>query len=106
MLKPFFVWKDKKLISLSPTDVILLETVGNYTKIVLSNETYVMVHTSLSSALKKLPSELFIRIHRSYAASIHFIDTIERDHLTIGKYSIPIARQYYKTVLEQLNVIE
>jgi DNA-binding LytR/AlgR family response regulator len=106
MLKPFFVWKDKKLIRLDPGHVMFLKTVGNYTSIVLSNETYFMVHASLSSVLKKLPPDLFIKTHRSWAASIFYIETIQRDHLTIGEESIPIARQFYKTVLEQLNVIE
>jgi len=49
---------------------------------------------------------LFIRTHRSYAVSVLFIDMIDRDHLTIGKNAIPISRQYYKSVLDQLNVIE
>jgi DNA-binding LytR/AlgR family response regulator len=105
MLKPFFIWKDKKLISLNPADVMFLKTIGNYTNIILSNETYFMVHASLSSTLKKLPPDLFIKTHRSWAASIFYIDTIERDHLNIGENVIPIARQYYKSVLGQLNVI-
>jgi DNA-binding LytR/AlgR family response regulator len=91
---------------LDPLHVMFLETKGNYTKIVLSNETYFMVHASLSSILKKLPPDLFIKTHRSWAASILFIEIIEREQLTICNNSIPIARQYYKTVIEQLNVIE
>ena len=106
MHKPFFVWQNKVLKSISPGDVMCLVTEGNYTKIILSNETYYMVRSSLSAALKMLPPEMFIKTHRSYAASIYFIDNIARDHLTVGKYSIPIARQYYKPVMKQLNVIE
>jgi DNA-binding LytR/AlgR family response regulator len=83
-----------------------LFTEGNYTKILLSNKTQYMVRSSLSSALNKLPAEVFIKIHRSTAVSIYFIDNVARDHLTVGKMSIPIARQYYKRVIEQLNVIE
>jgi DNA-binding LytR/AlgR family response regulator len=49
---------------------------------------------------------MFIKTHRSFAASIYFIDNIARDHLTVGEEPIPIARQYYKPVIERLNVIE
>lgn len=106
MLKPFFVWQNKVLKSVRPEDVALLITEGNYTRIVLSNESYFMVRTSLSKTLKKLPPEIFIKTHRSFAASILYIDNVSRDHLTIGQLSVPIARQYYKTVIDQLNIIE
>ncbi|OQP62857.1 hypothetical protein A3860_26460 [Niastella vici] len=106
MSKPFFVWKNKVLKSVSPEDVMCLETEGNYTKIILSNKSYYHVRSSLSAALKKLPPDMFIKTHRSYAASIHFIDDVARDHLVVGGESIPISRQYYKPVIRQLNIIE
>jgi DNA-binding LytR/AlgR family response regulator len=106
MLKPFFVWKDKKLIRLDPVDVMLLRTTGNYTEIVLSNNTFFLVRTSLSNALKKLPSDLFIKTHRSWAASILYIIHVGREGVKVGENNVPIARQYYKEVIEQLNVIE
>jgi len=105
MLAPFFVWQNKVLKSINPEEVMCLVTEKNYTKIVLSDKSFYMVRTTLSGTLKKLPPEMFIKTHRSFAASIHFIDNIVRDHLTVGGEAIPIARQYYKKVIEQLNVI-
>jgi DNA-binding LytR/AlgR family response regulator len=106
MLKPFFVWQNKVLKNINPQDVMCLCTEGNYTKIVISDGTFYLVRSSLAGALKKLPPEMFIKTHRSYAASIYYIDNIARDHLTIGDNSVPIARQYYRAVMKQLNVIE
>lgn len=106
MQKPFFVWHQKVLISIRPEEVVCLSTEKNYTKIYLSNKTHCMVRSTLSGALKKLPPEMFIKTHRAYAVSIYFIDTIAKDHLTIGEHPVPIARQYYKSVINQLTVIE
>jgi DNA-binding LytR/AlgR family response regulator len=106
MQKPFFVWQNKILKSVDPEDVMFLCTEGNYTRIVLSNNTYFMVRSALAGALKKLPPDMFVKTHRSFAASIYFIDNIARDHLTVGENSIPIARRYYKPVIDRLNVIE
>jgi DNA-binding LytR/AlgR family response regulator len=106
MQKPFFVWHKKKLISIRPEEVMVLSTEGNYTKIFLSNKTHCMVRSTLSGALKKLPPDMFIKTHRAYAVSIYYIDTISKDHLTIGEHPVPIAKQYYKAVIDQLNVIE
>jgi DNA-binding LytR/AlgR family response regulator len=106
MLKPFFVWQNKVLKSVNPADVVCLSSEGNYTRIYLSDKNYYMVRSTLSGALRKLPPEIFIKIHRSFAVSIYFIDTIDRDHLTVGNEAIPIARQYYRQVIKQLNIIE
>jgi DNA-binding LytR/AlgR family response regulator len=106
MLKPFFVWKDKKLIPISPENVLFLKTTGNYTEVVLSNYKLFMVRATLSNALKKLPADLFIKTHRAWAVSILHIGNVERDAVIVGKTAVPISRQYYKKVVEQLNVIE
>ena len=106
MLKPFFVWQNKVLKSLKPEEVVCLVAEKNYTKIYLSNKTHCLVRSTLSGALKKLPPEIFIKIHRSCVVSIYFIDNIARDHLTIGKESLPIGRQYYRSIVKQLNIIE
>ena len=105
MLKPFFVWQKKVLKSINPEEVMCLITDGNYTRIHLLDKSY-MVRSTLSAALKKLPPDMFVKTHRSFAVSIYFIDNIARDHLTIGGEPIPIARQYYKAVMAQLNVID
>jgi len=105
VLKPFFVWQDKVLKKIRPEEVMLLATEENYTRIYLSDRTHYIVRSTLAGALKKLPLDVFIRVHRSYAASIFYVDTVERDHLTIGGTTIPIARQYYKSVIDQLTII-
>ncbi|WP_276483769.1 LytR/AlgR family response regulator transcription factor [Paraflavitalea pollutisoli] len=106
MQKPFFVWLKKKLRRIDPEEVMALVTEGNYTKIFLSDQTHCMVRTTLTAALKKLPPDMFIRTHRSCAVSIFYINNIEKDCLTIGEHPIPIAKRYYKSVFEQLNIIE
>ena len=106
MLKPFFVWQNKVLKRINPEEVVCLISERNYTKIHLSNKTYCLVRSSLSGALKKLPPEVFIKIHRSCAVSMYFIDNIAKDHLTIGAEAIPIGRHYYRGFIRQLNIIE
>jgi len=106
MLKPFFIRYNKVLKRIDPGMVMCLSTEGNYTRIFLSDHTYFMVRTSLSGALKKLPPEMFIRIDRSMVVSIYFMDDIAKDHLIIAGEPLNIGRQYYKTAIRQLNIIE
>ena len=106
MLKPFFVWQKRVLKRIDPAQVMCLSIEKNYTKIILSDKTYYLVRSTLSSALKQLPPEMFIKIHRSLVVSVYYIDDIARDHLIIAGESIPIGRQYYLPAMKQLNIIE
>jgi two-component system response regulator LytT len=107
MLKPFFVRYNKVLKRIDPEKVICLSTERNYTRIYLTDKIYYMVRTSLSAAVKKLPQDMFIRIDRSLVVSIYFIDDIARDHLILaGEESVNIGKQYYRTVIKRLNIIE
>jgi DNA-binding LytR/AlgR family response regulator len=65
-----------------------------------------MVRSTLSNALKKLPPDMFIKIHRAVAVSIHHVDIIRRDHVEVAGSALPIGKQYYKALLEKLNIIE
>jgi DNA-binding LytR/AlgR family response regulator len=106
MMTPFFVWQNRILKKIHPEDVVALDTEGNYTRILLSNNTHYMVRSTLSNALKKLPPDIFFKVHRSTAVSVYHIDKIHRDHLITGRVSLPIGKQYYQALLERLNIIE
>jgi DNA-binding LytR/AlgR family response regulator len=49
---------------------------------------------------------MFIRVHKKFAVSILYIESIANDHLIIGKEAIPIGRQYKKALMWKLNIIE
>lgn len=106
MLAPFFVWQDKALTRIHAEEIMYLKTEGNYTKIFLLDRGHCLVRSTLSRVLKQLPRDMFIRTHRSYAVSVHYIDHLVRDHLVIEEEPIPIGKQYYNRVVSRLNVIE
>jgi DNA-binding LytR/AlgR family response regulator len=106
MLQPFFVREDKLLRKVNPEDVVCLSTEKNYTKIFLSDRSYFMVRSSLSNALKKLPADIFIKVHRAIAVSVYHIESIDKDHLLIGNEPIPIGKQYYQSLIDRLNIID
>jgi len=106
MLKPFFIWQNKELKKVNPEDVICLSTERNYTRIYLASNTFYLVRSSLSATLKKLPPDIFIKIHRSFVASVYHISSISRDYLVVRSEALPIGKQYYGYLLAKLNIIE
>lgn len=105
MQKPVFFWQDKRLKKVNPLDLMFITTVGNYTKLFLRDLSHVMVRSTLSGILSKMPGGIFFKTHRAYAVSVYYIDHVERDHIVIGREAIPLAKQYYKPLLAQLAIV-
>jgi DNA-binding LytR/AlgR family response regulator len=103
---PFFVWQNRKLIKLYPQDVAGLRIDENYTKIFIHDGDTYTIRSTMTSALRKLPEELFVRVHKKYAVSIYYIQSIANDHLVLGDESVPIGRQYRAGLMDKLNIIE
>jgi len=71
-------------------DILYLEAAGNYVSFVLKDKT-LLSRSTFSEAENQLPSEHFIRIHRSYIVALNKIDKLERYQVTIGKVTIPVG---------------
>lgn len=57
---------------------------------------------TISKALEMLPSEDFIRVHKSYIVAAHAVRKIERHQLTVGQEKIPLAGSYKEEVQKRL----
>ncbi|HSZ32898.1 MAG TPA: LytTR family DNA-binding domain-containing protein [Puia sp.] len=106
MLKPFFIRHKKVLKRIDPRQVMALSTEKNYTKVVFSDKSYYLIRSSLASAIKKLPPDMFVRINRSEVASIYYIDDIDRYNLFIGGAKGYIGKGFYKGFISKLTIME
>lgn len=81
-------------------DIAYLKAEKDYTKIVLLNDDSIMMHGNLSTVLKNDAFKSFVRIHKSYAAKMQFIKTIDTSSLTlINSVELPLGRSYKKEIL-------
>jgi DNA-binding LytR/AlgR family response regulator len=103
---PFFIREDKKLVKIFPEEVLLLVTEGNYTKIYCTEDKDYQIRSSLATALKKLPGEIFCQINRNCITSILYVDSIYKDYIVVAEKPLQITKPYYKALVEKLNVIE
>ncbi|WP_341215789.1 LytTR family DNA-binding domain-containing protein [uncultured Wocania sp.] len=101
-----FLKVDKKLIKVNLNDILFIESLKDYIKIVTSLGDYV-VHKSLTAISEELPQSNFIRVHRSYNISINKIAALEGNTIEIAGRRIPIGRNYLKQTKERiLNIKE
>lgn len=84
-------------------DILFVKADNIYIE-VHTTKTKVVSRQTLSAALEKLPEDLFIRVHRSYAVNIKKIDSVSRSSLQIGQVTIPISRTHREDVYRALDL--
>jgi len=99
-----FVKSDFKLIRIELNDIKYIESQHEYIKIHLINSNPVMTQLSLKSMEEQLPSDRFMRIHRSYIVNLAKVSMIERNRIVFdGKIYIPVSDQYKEKFQEYID---
>ncbi|WP_282136490.1 LytR/AlgR family response regulator transcription factor [Seonamhaeicola maritimus] len=96
-----FLKVNKKLIKVNLNDILYIESLKDYIKVITSLGDYV-VHKSLSSITEELPQSNFMRIHRSYTISINKVIALDGNTVEISNRKIPIGRNYLKQTKERI----
>ena len=90
-----FLKVEYQLVRIALNDILYIEGLKDYVKVwVKSVEKPILSLTSLKSLEEKLPSKKFMRVHRSFIASLDKINSITRNALQIGKINITVGDQY------------
>jgi len=97
--KVLFLKSEKQLKKVNLKDILFVEGMQNYIKIVTPEEA-IITHMSLKSFKDQLPEDSFIQTHKSYIVSKFKVDKIKEHHIIIGDYEIPISIRLRKTVLD------
>lgn len=91
---PFIFLKvDKKMMKIKLVNILYIESLKDYIKVFTEIGDY-LVHKSMTSISDELPSDNFLRIHRSFTVAINKITSVEGNSIEINKKRIPIGRNY------------
>jgi len=93
---------DKKLYRTAFDDVLFFEAFGDYVKVHLKDQVHVITHT-MKKLLKELPSDRFIRTHKSFIINTSKVEFIEGNQLKIGDQMVAIGQVYRQQVLTALS---
>lgn len=74
-------------------------------KLICEKKSLITKH-QISAFEEKLPTDQFIRIHRSYIISISKIVAFNSTEIDIADRQLPIGRSYKNQVLKILNISE
>lgn len=96
--KSIFVKVDKKkLQKIDLNSIVLIESLKDYIRIKTDQGKYI-IHKTLSSFTEELPSDQFIRIHRSFTIAIDRVEAVEGNSLEIQGQRLTIGRSYITEV--------
>lgn len=99
-----FVKSDYKLVQIELQHIQYIEGLKDYIRIQTdSPEGGILTLMSMKAIEEYLPSDTFIRVHRSYIVNINKIKTIERNRIVFGKVYIPISDSYKEHFMELIE---
>ncbi|GHA69620.1 LytR/AlgR family response regulator transcription factor [Pontibacter akesuensis] len=99
-----FVKVKHRIIKVHYSDILWVEAYDNYSFIVTADQKY-LVSSTLKDMEQKLPSQNFVRVHRSYIANLDKIDALEENSVVFAKGDVPIGKSYKKTLMSRFNII-
>lgn len=90
-----FIKVDYQVKRIDFSEILYFEGLKDYVKLFIESSIKPLVfHSTMKSLEGRLPTDKFMRIHRSYIVSLDKIKTIERDRILFGIERIPISKQY------------
>jgi len=91
---PFLYFRaNRKMVKVQFSDILYIEGLSDYIKIITVNKTIITKHL-LASLEEMLPSNEFIRIHKSFIIAINKIESFNADSVEIAKKEIPVGRLF------------
>ena len=97
-----FLKGDKKFHQIQWNHILFVEAYGHYTKVYLKDE-MILSNQKISALEELLPSDQFLRVHKSFIVATDKIKFIEGNRLRIQEHEIPIGQTYKNLVSKLYN---
>ena len=99
-----YVKSDYKIVQIELDKILYIEGLKDYIKIYTEdNPRPILSLTSMKTMEEKLPSNRFIRVHRSYIVQKQKIKIIDKGRIVFGKEYIPVSDSYKQELQNYVN---
>ncbi|WP_443939745.1 LytR/AlgR family response regulator transcription factor [Pedobacter sp. MW01-1-1] len=85
-------------------DIGYLEAKGDKVKIFTQDKVY-SIHSSLKGVEEKLPTDVFLRVHRSFIINVGKIDLVEGSTLIIQNSFVPVSDAYKAILTKRMQIL-
>ena len=99
-----FVRADYSLVKIPLDDILYIEGLADYLRIFIHDRKPVVARMTMKDMLEKLPSNDFIRVHRSYILPFSRIEAIRNNTIILpADIQIPIGKTYVEDFFKKYN---
>lgn len=102
LLNHIMLRADKKNYRVEFDEILFLEAQGDYVRFVTQKQA-LTVHGRLKDFIERLPSSLFVQIHKSYVIALNKVEYLEGNQVKIGEFKLPLSLNFRDSLLEKLN---
>lgn len=97
-----FVKADYKMVRVNYNDILYVEGMKDYVKIHVPGQR-IVIHQTMKNMEESLPSDRFMRVHRSYIVALHKIEAVDGNMLHVGGAKVPTGASYREELVELLQ---
>ncbi len=102
--KHLFIKKDSRFIRVDYKEILWVEALADYVNIYTDKERYTVLST-MKAIEAKLPSDEFMRIHRSFIVRFDQIKEVEDNNVSIHGKVLPISRSKKEEFVRRMNLL-
>ena len=97
-----FIKSGTQINQITVKSIKYIEGAGNYMTF-YTDKKKIMALMSMKEVIELLPSDEFVRIHKSYIVSLEHIDIIEKHRVIIETTPVPIGVSYREEFLQRFE---
>jgi DNA-binding LytR/AlgR family response regulator len=99
-----FIRAEGHYIRLHLTDILYVESMGDYVKYVTTSGEHV-THSTLKNAGVKLPEQQFMKVHRCYIVNLKQVAGVKDNVLLMTHHEVPVSKPLKAELLQRLNIL-
>ena len=99
--KYIFIRADLSLVKISVADISYIEGSADYLKIHVKDRKTVVARMPMKDMLEKLPSNDFVRVHRSFILPFSKIESVRNNTISLGEVQIPLGKTYVEDFFDR-----
>lgn len=98
-----FIKVDGKMVRLSCSDILYMESMGDYVRFVTPEKKWITLST-MKELEQKLDAQQFCKVHRSYIVNLNAVEQVRDTHLNIRGTNIPVSKANRQKVMKKFNL--
>lgn len=104
-VKELLLKSGKQLLKIDPGQIELVQSMGNYTKLHLTQGGHVLVNDTMAHMEEMLPANAFVRIHRSYIICLSSILAVGGNRIEWTGGDLTVGASYKKEALKKIDAL-